>query len=109
MKTEEQLDREDRAILRVLRSLRLVPLVLGIALLGAYAGDALLFLYRVHANTAYSQVQVTSYIAVPEKGQKTEFFPPTVDQQTCVNALFPHRGFNPCWYVRRHADDRQNI
>ena len=42
-------------------------------------------------------------LAIPEKSGKTEY---EVDAQnpeqtiTCVHALFPHRGYSPCWYVK---------
>ena len=92
---------------------RVIALVLssalGLALL-AYVVDYGVFRYRVATNRQpYGQITVTSYDAVAQKNGKTEFLfnPPEV--QTCVNALFPRRGYVPCWYLRRHTEQRTNI
>ncbi len=76
----------------------------------AYLVDSLVFRYRVAKNRQpYGQYTVYSYDAVPQKSGKTQFIfnPPEV--QTCVNALFPHQGYVPCWYLRRHTEPRTNI
>jgi hypothetical protein len=28
---------------------------------------------------------------------------------TCVNSLFPHQGYLPCWYLSKHTDQRTDI
>jgi hypothetical protein len=76
----------------------------------AYAIDSLAFRLRVSENRgAYGQVTVNHYDAVPQKSGKTEFIfdPPQVE--SCVNALFPHAGYAPCWYLQRHTEQRTNI
>jgi hypothetical protein len=76
----------------------------------AYVVDYFVFRYRVAKNhQPYGQFTVYSYDAVAQKSGKTQFIfnPPEV--QTCVNALFPHQGYAPCWYLRRHTEPRTNI
>jgi len=79
-------------------------------LLIAYLADYCVFRYRVSANRQpFGSVTVEHYDAVAHKDGKAEliFNPPV--QQTCVNAVFPHAGNPPCWYLSRHAEQRTDI
>jgi hypothetical protein len=76
----------------------------------AYAIDSAVFGYRVSTDRQpFAQIIVTSYDAIPQKSGKTEliFHPPA--PQTCVNALFPHAGDVPCWYLKRHTEQVTNF
>jgi len=55
---------------------------------------------------AYSTVIVRPYLDVGLKSGKSDlyFLPP--QKQTCVNSLFPHLGYSPCWYLRRNTHPR---
>ena len=67
---------------------------------------------RVRAATnrdAYGSVTVNHYYAVLQKNGKTQFIFDPPRPQTCVNALFPHEGWLPCWYLSRHPDQRTDI
>lgn len=76
----------------------------------AYVIDYAVFRYKVAGNHgAYGQVMVYSYDAVAQKNGKTEFIFNPPENQTCVHALFPHSGYEPCWYLRRHSEPRTNI
>ncbi len=55
----------------------------------------------------YGTVTVRSYYDVGLKSGKSEFYFLDPRKQTCVNSLFPHQGYTPCWYLREHA--RQKI
>jgi hypothetical protein len=57
----------------------------------------------------YGSVVVNHYTAVLQKNGKTTmtFDPP--QPWTCVNSLFPHQGYLPCWYLRKHTDQRTDI
>jgi hypothetical protein len=47
-------------------------------------------------------------LAIPDKGNKTEFQLDAVTPEEdvpCVRSMFPHNSQNPCWYVVRHAKD----
>jgi hypothetical protein len=86
-----------------------VGTVLGATLL-AYAGDYAIFRYRVASNRQpLGQVTIYAYDAIPQKSGKTQFVfePPQVE--TCANALFPHSGYVPCWYLQRHNQPRTDM
>jgi len=57
----------------------------------------------------YGSVVVNHYTAVLQKNGKTTltFDPP--QPWTCVNSLFPHQGYLPCWYLSKHTDQRTDI
>jgi hypothetical protein len=78
----------------------LAALVLALAVL--YAGDD--FSVRFHipsGRNPFGTVQIKRYYAIPQKNHKTEFYLGDPETQTCVHSLFPHLGYNPCWYVER--------
>ena len=76
----------------------------------AFAVDFLVFRIRVAANgNAYGAVVVNHYYAVAQKNGKTQFIFDPPGPQPCVNALFPHSGELPCWYLSRHPDQRTDI
>jgi hypothetical protein len=86
-----------------------VAAVLGVAAV-AYGLDYLVLRVRAATNrSAYGSVIVNHYTAVLQKNGKTTltFDPPT--PWTCVNSVFPHQGWLPCWYLSRHTDQRTDI
>jgi hypothetical protein len=82
----------------------LIGLSVAVALL--YLGDGLLLHFR---HDPLGLVVVERYDAIPEKNGKTEFAFEEPTNQTCVRALFPHMGYPPCWYLRRHSEQRINF
>jgi hypothetical protein len=83
--------------------------VLGVAVL-TFGVDLGLFRLRVAANrNPYGSVIVSHYYAVLQKNGKTQFMFDPPAPETCVNALFPHSGMQPCWYLRRHPEQRTQI
>jgi hypothetical protein len=78
------------------------------ALIGLlYAGDYASVRFRIpKRRDPFGVVQVRPYYAVPQKNGKPEFYFLDPQNQTCVHSLFPHLGYNPCWYVSRHARQR---
>lgn len=76
----------------------------------AFGVDFAVFRMRVAMNhDAYGSVVVSHYYAVLQKNGKTQFIFDPPGPQTCVNALFPHAGNLPCWYLRRHPERRTDI
>jgi hypothetical protein len=75
-----------------------------------YLGDYLSLRYRIpHKRPQFGAVTVTEMYAIHEKNSKTEYqFPPPQDQ-ACVQSLFPHFGYPPCWYLRRHTQKTIDI
>ena len=84
--------------------------VLVVALVGlVYAGDYAVVRSRVaypRLGNAFGSVQVVRLLAIPLKNGRTEYELDALQPQvtvTCVRALFPHLGHQPCWYVRRRS------
>lgn len=76
----------------------------------SFAVDLGLFRLRVAANRSpYGSVVVRHYYAVPQKNGKTQFIFDPPSPESCVNALFPHSGMQPCWYLNRHPERRTDI
>lgn len=85
------------------RYLRRVAFYAVIAAVLLYVGDGLALRLR---REPYGSVTVSRYYALHKSKQKTNFMFAEPETQTCVRALFPHSGFTPCWYLRRHAEQR---
>lgn len=83
-------------------------LILAAAAIAVWTGDLLSVRYGFpgHRST-YGSVTVRRTYAVPEKNMKKEdYFFLDPEAQTCVNSLFPHFGYPPCWYLERHRDQQ---
>jgi len=79
-------------------------------LLITYAGDYLSVRYKLpKGREPFSTVTVQPYYAIHEKNGRTEYDFAQPQSQVCVRSLFPHFGYNPCWYVQRHTDKRIDI
>jgi hypothetical protein len=76
-----------------------------LVLAAIYAGDLLSARFGFPGNRAtFDSVMVTRTLEVATKDpKKDEYFFPTPEAETCVNALFPHFGAPPCWYLKRHT------
>ncbi len=75
-----------------------------------YAGDYLSLRYRIPGHREqFGTVQVRRYYAVEMKNHKTEYMFDDPQPQQCVYSLFPHFGAAPCWYLKRHAQQRVDI
>lgn len=72
--------------------------------------DFLIFRIRVAANwNPYGSVVVDHYYAVGEKSGKTEYMFDPPQAQPCSHSLFPQSGYQPCWYLSRHPEQRTNV
>ena len=68
-----------------------------------YAADFAVFELRSRSGHGFDTRKITPTYAVPEKNGLDEYMfgdPTTV---TCVHALFPHNGDQPCWYLDRNG------
>jgi hypothetical protein len=73
-----------------------------------YGADDLSIRYRIpKSRQAFGTVTIRRYDAISEKS-KTEFVFEEPINQTCVQSLFPHLGYQPCWYLSRHGEQRIN-
>jgi hypothetical protein len=87
----------------------MLVLVVGTAFL-IYSIDLGLFRLRVMVNRdPYGSVIVRRTYAVLQKNGKIQFIFDPPAPESCVNSLFPHSGMQPCWYLRRHPEQRTNI
>jgi hypothetical protein len=76
----------------------------------AYAVDYCAFRIRLATNRQpFDSVTVTRYYAVPQKNGKTEFLFDPPGPQMCANSLFAQAGYAPCWYLKRHPEQRTDI
>jgi hypothetical protein len=82
-------------------------LVVAVAVLAVYLGDAVVFQAKVRRGTAYRVIAVNRFLRTPLKGQKEEFDVAGTDQVTCARALFPQPGAPACWWVERHTSEWQ--
>lgn len=81
-----------------------VRVLLGLvaAFVAVYVLDGTIFLLR---GSPVGKVTVNRYLDIPLKGNKQEFDYQGTGEVACVMALFPQKGMDPCWQVRRHADE----
>ena len=49
------------------------------------------------------QVKVDRIYAAMNQWNQVEYSVGTPVIETCVDALMPHFGYAPCWYLRRHT------
>lgn len=75
-----------------------------------YAGDYASVRFRIpKSRDPYGVVQLRPYYAVRQKDGKPEFYFLDPENRVCVHSLFPHMGYNPCWYVSRHTQRRVDL
>jgi hypothetical protein len=76
------------------------------ALVIVYIGDYAWVRIRMRKPTAINPFQVVTtqgVLEVPHKDGRYEIILQDPQTQTCVHALFPHGGNNPCWSVARQT------
>jgi len=83
-----------RWLFRVLIAIAIVSLAL-------YAVDSAVYKLR---GSPHSTVAVSRFMAVPLKGQKTEYDYLGTASVSCAVALFPHAGQDPCWHLKRNPN-----
>jgi hypothetical protein len=95
---------------RVRHTLLLTLAVIASAAVTTYLGDFAILRYRVSMQkNPFGQVTVTTYFASSLKNGHTEYDFQQPQNETCVNALYPHMGMQPCWYLRRHPERRIDL
>jgi len=81
-------------------------LVLLASFVVTWLGDSAIFLLR---GSPLSKVTVNQFQSVPLKGTKIEYDYLGTSDVPCVQALFPHAGQNPCWYLRRNPNQNTSL
>ncbi len=80
--------------------------ILAGALLAAavlYGLDDLSARIGVPARPRFSTFTINRFYRINEKFNKFSLEPMPAVQERCVNAMFPHSGSRPCWYVESHT------
>jgi hypothetical protein len=77
---------------------------IALSLLGAaillYGGDFLVANYQ--GNKGLGSVDVQIMWAVKLKNGRIDYELGDTETRPCVHSLFPHSGYDPCWYLTRH-------
>jgi hypothetical protein len=75
-----------------------------LVLLAAWYGvEDLSIRFRIPNNREpFGAVEVLHYYALHLKSGRLEYNFDRSENEVCTNSLFPHLGYSPCWYVRRH-------
>jgi len=86
---------------------RIVPrtLVSTLLVLGAlYLADYVALRYRIaRGGLGAATATVTLLYGTPLKNGEVSIFWDQPQPETCIRSMFPHLGYPPCWYAKRHA------
>ncbi len=52
------------------------------------------------------QIQVHRLYVLKKARNKVDILPAEWEPQSCVRAVFPHRGLTPCWWLARHTEQQ---
>ena len=90
-----------------MKLIKRVALILAGLLALVYLGDyAAVRLPIPRGRNVFGTVTVRPYYAVTLKNGKSDFYFLDSQKRTCVNSLFPHMGYAPCWYLENHKRQR---
>src|ERR1700722_7320770 len=79
----------------------IVPLVILL-----YIGDYVIVRFRSQPT---GTCQITKLYGIPQKDGKTSYEAGEPETPTCSNPIFPHLGYSPCWYLKRHKMQQVNL
>src|SRR5215813_1704776 len=82
-------------------------LLLAAALL-LWLADWAVWRLRTWRGGGYDTVQVNEVLLTPLKNHRMKVDEQNTTNQPCARALFPHNGFDPCWWLRRHSTQSQS-
>jgi len=92
------------------RNVRRAVLIAVLALAILYAGDYVSVRFRIPpGRNPFANLTVQRYYSVMKKDGKPDFYFDPPQDVTCVRSLFPHLGYEPCWYLRRHQTQQIKI
>jgi len=80
---------------------KLQRIILGalVAAFVLYGGDWAIL--KARGAAGFDTVNIT--LGTPMKDGRVQIFTGANQTQICVKSLFPHFGYNPCWYVRQNS------
>jgi hypothetical protein len=91
---------------QVLAFLRITLIALIATIVAVYAGDYLFVRYRMLKNKTgdpFESVKVEPTYGIPHKNGSAEIVIGDPEDETCVHSIFPHMGYEPCWYLARNS------
>ncbi len=75
-----------------------------------YCGDYLSLRYEIpKGRQVFGSVRADRLLAVPLKNGKNEYDPIGSEEATCTQSLFPQFGYRPCWWLKRHREQVENL
>ncbi|MGH9325593.1 MAG: hypothetical protein ACRD2B_02720 [Terriglobia bacterium] len=87
---------------------RILLVVLGLVVL-VYLADYLSVRFRIpRGRHTLGSVTLERYYAVLLKNGKHDLYFEPPRKETCVRSMFPHLGYEPCWYLSRKKEQRVN-
>ncbi|HZS44645.1 MAG TPA: hypothetical protein VFC63_06040 [Blastocatellia bacterium] len=87
-----------------------IIIVLVVIFCVVYACDDLSARFNIpRSRQVCGTVTIKNYYAVPQKNGRVQYMFKDTQDETCVNSLFPHFGYTPCWYLNRHKDKWINV
>jgi len=88
-------------MIRTIRRIALWGSVFLVSLTGlTYVADDLWSRFR---RRPVEQIKVDRIYADVDHWNHVEYSIGTPIMETCIDALMPHFGYTPCWYLRRHT------
>ena len=66
----------------------------------AYGADEVVARFR---KDEFATVKVDQVYAITNRWNQVDYSIGKAKNERCVNALFPHAGSEPCWYVNGHT------
>ncbi len=86
-----------------------IVLVLLVLFAVLYIGDYASVRLRIPGHNPFGSVTVTTTLSVMKKDGKPDYYFQPPQAETCVRSIFPHLGYRPCWYLRRHTNQQINM
>jgi len=75
-----------------------------LALGALYLADYLVLRYHIaRGGLGAATATVTILYGTPLKNGEVSIFWDQPQTETCIRSMFPHLGYPPCWYAKRHA------
>jgi hypothetical protein len=91
---------------RILAALKVIVLSFLASLVLIYIGDYLFVRFRMTRNLSgdpFETRMVERAYGLPHKNGSAEIVTDPPEAETCVHSIFPHMGYEPCWYLNRNS------
>jgi hypothetical protein len=91
---------------RILAALKVIVLAFLASLVLVYIGDYLFVRFRMTRNLSgdpFESRMIERAYGIPHKNGSAEIVTDPPESETCVHSIFPHMGYEPCWYLNRNS------